>query len=327
MATSGTVSETTFNTLKVIDHAFRRCRLPAQAITAEMHSYAKDALYLLLSDLANGKPPSWCIERQVYPMYQNQPIVTLDVGTVGLLNVNYLQLQELTGTATVSTTTNKTYDLESASSVNSVGIKWSGYSVTLTFQTSDDAIVWTTVGTQTTLASSGEWTWMDISGALPARYFRITSTSAQSVEQYYLGTLPQEVPLGQLNLDSYAAQSNKVFPGRPVSYYFKRDRLNPLLYLWPAPWAASETAQLVVWRHRHVMDVGTLAQEVEVPQRWMEAIVNSLAARMAMETPSVDVNLIPMLEARAAASMSQARDGDNDGSSTFIQPRISAYTR
>ena len=38
MAYSGTVSETTFNALKVVDHAFRRCRLPAQAITGEMQS-------------------------------------------------------------------------------------------------------------------------------------------------------------------------------------------------------------------------------------------------------------------------------------------------
>ena len=36
MAMSGTISTTKFNTNAVIDHAFRRCRVSAQRITAEM---------------------------------------------------------------------------------------------------------------------------------------------------------------------------------------------------------------------------------------------------------------------------------------------------
>jgi hypothetical protein len=36
MAYSGNIGVKTFNALKVVDHAFRRCRLPAQAITSEM---------------------------------------------------------------------------------------------------------------------------------------------------------------------------------------------------------------------------------------------------------------------------------------------------
>jgi len=67
MAVSGTISTTTFNTNKVIDHSFRRCRLNAQAITSEMQSYALDALYLFLSELASVKTPSWCVEKQIYP--------------------------------------------------------------------------------------------------------------------------------------------------------------------------------------------------------------------------------------------------------------------
>jgi hypothetical protein len=63
-----------------------------------------------------------------------------------------------------------------------------------------------------------------------------------------------------------------------------------------------------------------------VPQRWLEAIVNNLAARMAAETPAVDVNLIPVLEQRSMMSMQRAWDGDNDGSPIQINPGIRAYT-
>ena len=41
---SNNISIKTFNALKVVDHAFRRCKLPAQAITAEMQDYALDSL-------------------------------------------------------------------------------------------------------------------------------------------------------------------------------------------------------------------------------------------------------------------------------------------
>ena len=97
MAYSDSISGTTFNALKVVDHAFRRCRLQAQAITAEMQDYALDSLYLMLSELANIKTPSWCIEKIILPMYENQQIVTLPLGTVEVLNLNYRTLQVVTG--------------------------------------------------------------------------------------------------------------------------------------------------------------------------------------------------------------------------------------
>ena len=325
MAYSGNISGTTFNALKVVDHAFRRCRLPAQAITAEMQSYALDSLYLMLSELANIKTPSWCIEKLILPMYENQQLVTLPVGTVEVLNLNYRTLQLLSGT-TVATSTSYTYSFSSTTVVDTVGIEWSGAAVPVTFQVSTNGSTWTTVGTSSAVAVAGEITWTDISGALPYLYFRITASSPLLYSAITIGNLPQEIPLGQLNRDSYVNQSNKVFPGRPSNYYFQRDLPEPVVYLWPAPFSAAEQAQLILWRHRQIMDTENLQQEVEVPQRWLEAIVNGLAARMAAETPAIDVNLIPVLEQRSAVSMQRAWDGDNDGSPIQINPGIRAYT-
>ena len=133
--------------------------------------------------------------------------------------------------------------------------------------------------------------------------------------------------MGVLNRDTYVAQSNKVFQGRPLTYWFQRDIARPVMNLWPAPNAAAEQQQLIVWRQRHIMDTENLQQDVEVPQRWLEAIINGLAARVAAETPAVDMNLIPVLEQRAAISLQRAWDGDGDGSPTFINPGIGCYTR
>jgi hypothetical protein len=59
----------------------------------------------------------------------------------------------------------------------------------------------------------------------------------------------------------------------------------------------------------------------------MDAIVAMLAFKVAEETPEVEATLVPQLEQRALIAVQAARDGDNDGSSTFVQPYISPYTR
>jgi hypothetical protein len=326
MAYSGNIGGTTTNALKVVDHAFRRCRLPAQAITAEMQTYALESLRFMLNELANIKTPSWCIQRLILPMYQNQPLVTLPDGTVEILNLNYRVLQLLSG-ASVTTSTSYTVDFTTQTTVDTVGIKWSAAAVPVTFQVSTNGTVWTTVGTSSDTASVGEITWTDISGALPYNYFRVTATSPLNFSAITLGNLPQEIPLGQLNRDSYVNQSNKVFPGRPSNYYFQRNLPQPVVYLWPAPFVAAEAAQLILWRHRQIMDTENLQQEVEMPDRWQEAIINGLAARMAAETPAVDAQLIPILEQKALISQQRAWDGDNDGSPIQINPGIGAYTK
>ena len=326
MAFSGNIGLETTNALRVVEHAFRRCRLPAQAITAEMQEYALQSLRFMLDELSNRRTPSWCIDSVLLPMYQNQPLVTLPVGTVEVLNLNYRTLQLLTG-ATTTTSTSRTVIFDDPTVVSSVGVKWSGATTTLTFETSNDGIVWTTVGTATPVASAGDITWFDIDAALPAQRFRVTGAGTLNYSAITLGNLPQDIPLGQLNRDSYVNQSNKIFPGRPTSYYFQRNVAQPVVYLWPAPFVAAEQAILVLWRHRQIMDTENLRQEVEVPRRWLEAIINGLAARVAAETPTVDANLIPALEQRAALSLQAAWDGDNDGSPIQINPGIGAYTK
>jgi hypothetical protein len=97
--------------------------------------------------------------------------------------------------------------------------------------------------------------------------------------------------------------------------------------LWPAPFIAAEQAQLILWRHRQIMDTANLQQDVEVPQRWLNAIVDNLAAKVAYETPQVDAQLLPVLEQKAAMSLQRAWDGDNDGSPIQINPGIGVYTK
>ena len=97
MAYSGTVSETIFTTRQVIETAARRCQIAPSTLTADSVEIASNALYLLLSDLANQGAPLWCVEKQLYPLYEGVPDIVMAIGTVDVLNGNTRRLQVLDG--------------------------------------------------------------------------------------------------------------------------------------------------------------------------------------------------------------------------------------
>lgn len=328
MAFSNTVSQTNFNTRRVIDNAIRRCKLTAQQITAEHIDIANDQLYLFLSDLANQGAPLWCIEKQIYPLYEGVGDITMTDGTVDILNSNFRTLQRVEGTNT-DTSTARTVNFTTEIFVANVGIRWSAAAVPIAFERSDDGLVWVTVQTETPTASAGEWTWYDLDSSVAARYFRVRATSGTlGFSEIYLANTPTEIPLARMNRDDYTNLPNKAFQNnRPLQYWFDRQVNNPIMHMWPVPNNAATVCQIVVWRQRYIMDVGTMTQDVEVPQRWLEAIVSGLAAKMALELVEVDVNLIPILDQKAAISLNIAQMEERDNSPMMIAPNISPYTR
>lgn len=328
MAFSNTVSQTNFNTRRVIDNAIRRCKLTAQQITAEHIDIANDQLYLFLSDLANQGAPLWCIEKQIYPLYDGVGDITMTDGTVDILNSNFRWLQEVSGT-NVDTSTTRTVTFTTDTFVANTGILWSAAAVPIALERSDDNLTWTTIQTETPTASAGEWTWFDLDSSVAARYFRVRATSGTlGFSQIYLANTPTEIPLARMNRDDYTNLPNKAFQSnRPLQYWFDRQVNNPIMHMWPVPNLAATVCQIVVWRQRYIMDVGTMTQDVEVPQRWLEAIVSGLAAKMALELVEVDVNLIPILDQKAAIALNIAQMEERDNSPMMIAPNISPYTR
>lgn len=328
MAFSGTVSQTVFNTRRVIDNAVRRCKVPAQSITSEHLDIAKDQLFLFLGELANQGTPLWCIEKVIVPLYDGQGDLTLASSTVDVLNSNLRYLQPVSGTDTVGPSSIQTY-FATATSISTVGILWAGASTAITLQRSNDGSNWTTIQNETPVANVGEWTWYDLDTSVASTYFRILSLSGAIVySQVYLANTPTEIPLARMNRDDYTNLPNKTFKSsRPLQFWFDRQVPSPIMHLWPVPNAAATTSQIVLWRQRYIMDVGTLTQELEIPQRWYEAIVSGLAAKLAMEMIEVDAQLIPMLDQKAATALNIAQMEERDNSPMMISPNISMYTR
>ena len=328
MAYSGTVSQTTFDTRRVIENAARRCKLPAQSLTSEHVDIAKDQLFLLLSDLANRGVQLWCIDKQIYPLYNGTGDLVLDTGTLDVLNSNLRSLQQVTG-INYDTTVYREVDFTTPTFVTTVGVKWSAASVPVSLQRSDDGVTWTTVQTESSNAAAGEWTWFDLDSSVAARYFRVLATNGTlNFERIYLGNTPTEIPLSRISRDDYTNLPNKSFQSqRPLQFWFDRQVQRPVMHLWPVPNEAAELSQIVLWRQRYIMDVGTLTQEIEVPQRWYDAIVAMLAAKLALEYVEVDPSMIPLLDGKAKEALYFAQQEERDNSPMSILPNISMYTR
>ena len=322
MAYSGTVSQTSFTTRKVIDSAVRRCRLRAEQITAEHISIANDQLYLFLSDLANQGLPLWCVQKTVYPLSAGQPQLPLATGTIDVLNSSLRSTPELAGTVTSTATEHEVF-LGSAGSVTTVGVTWGAFTP-FAIERSADGLVWDTVQTEST-----EQSWYDLDVVAAAPYYRLRATTGTlDVAAVYLGGTPTEIPLSRLNRDQYTNLPNKTFQSsRPLQFWLDRQAARPVMNLWPVPDAVAENSQIVVWAQRHIMDVGSMTQSIEVPQRWLEALTAGLAAKLAMELAEVDPQLIGLLDQKAAIALATAQAEERDNSPIQMLPDFSAYTR
>lgn len=328
MPVSGTVSKTTFNTRKVIDHAFRRCRLPPQGISSEMIAVANESLYLILSSLANRGIQLWCIDKLVLPLYEAVSEVPLPVGTVDILNANFRTLTRLTGTE-VATATTVSIDFGQEIQVTNVGVLWSGASTAYVIEVSEDGISWTTAETVANPdAVAGQWVWTDIDGALAKQFCRVRATVGNlNQEQVFFGNTPTEIPIARINRDDYVNLPNKTSQGRPLQYWLNRQRDFPIMNVWQVPNGDFTFAQIVAWVKRYIMDVGTMTQEIEVPQRWYDAIVYCLAVKIAEELPSVPIELVAILDQKMVRSLREAEDEERDNSPIYFTPNIAIYTR
>jgi hypothetical protein len=237
-------------------------------------------------------------------------------------------LQEVTG-ANYDGPTFREVDFSNATFVTTVGVFWTAASVPISLQRSDDSVTWTTIQTETPSAVAGQWTWYDLDSSVATQYFRVLATSGTlNFSQIYLGNTPTEIPLARINRDDYTNLPNKSFQSnRPLQYWFDRQVNQPVMHMWPVPNAGAATYQIVLWRQRYIMDVGTMTQEIEIPQRWYEAIVALLATRLALEVLEVDPQLVPTLNALADKALMIAQMEERDNSPMMIQPNIGPYTR
>lgn len=327
MATSGTVATTVIDTSAVMEHAFRRCKVLPSAQTPETVLIAKECLYMLLLNLGNRGLNLWAVEKAFIGLHQGQAAYETQTGTLDVLNVIYSQNTLVSATFSAQATGG----LASFTTANVLRV---GFSVSASFtgalviSTSADGVTYTA---QTTLPSAtytpGEDYWVDLPKIESIGHILVESASAPYpvIDGMKVSGAVYDLPCTQWNRDTYAVINNKTQQGRPSTSYFFEKKLIPTITLWPVP--NNDNDCLMIYRHRQPQDVGTLTQQLEIPQRWLDGFIWLLAARLCFELPAVPDTVINIVVQMADKQVFEAEQSETDGAPLYLTPGIGVYSR
>jgi hypothetical protein len=352
MAYSGTVGQTVINVQTLIDHGARRCGKLAEELTSEQVLSARQSLYFLLSDLGNRGIQFWTMTKKVIGLTPDKYIYDLPKGTIDLWNTLYRTMSRPSGSYTSSaggtvanaydgdvdtictqTSTNGNisvnYGTSNPTYIGSIGLlpastgTWS-----IIYEWSEDGTTWgTLVDLGSVAVVNNEWIWTDIVAGQTVPYYRcrVYNATTLSVRELYFGNNSLEVQMSSLNRDDYTNLPNKNFTAnQPYQFWFNRQIPNPQIYIWPVP--STAFVQMTCWYSRQIDDVGYLTDELEIPQRWYEAVQMMLAHKMSLELPQVAMDRIGYLEKMAEKHLYIAEQEERDRSPIYWAPNISVYT-
>lgn len=356
MAYSNTTGNTQVNVDQLIAYAYRDAGKQAEEMTPEYVDAARQALFYNLMDLSNRGVNLWLLENQLYGAVTAQQQLYLPKTVIDVREANWVYIinsqaaeylptdnplspaafeQNLNLVAT-STLAKNYLGVQYAQAQPVFYVGWNGYNATggtttynLIYEVSDDGIAWTTVQQfPTTTLKDREWKYFNIAITPNHLYYRLRNADATqtfSVRQIVFSTSQQVIPLARLNRDDYWNLPNKQFPAvRSLQYWFDR-QIDPSMYLWPVPNNDFQMFQLIV--EKQMEDVGSLTNQIYVPDRWLPSIQATLSHKLSLQLPGVDINRITYLEAQSEKLFLRASEEDRDKSPIYFQPNISYYTR
>ncbi len=355
MAYSGTTGNTTINVDQLLSYAFREAGKTSEEMTPEYVDAGKQALFYNLQNLSNLGVNLWLLENQLYGAVTAQQQLVLPKTVIDVREANWVYIVNSAATSYLPTSNpespavfGQNLDLVSTSTVgnNWFGLSYSpgqpvfyvgfnGYNSTggtttynFAYEVSNDGITWKTIQQlPTTTLSDRQWAYFNISTTPNYYYYRLRETVATTftVRQIVFSTSQQVIPLARLNRDNYWDLPNKQFPSvRSLQYWFDRT-IEPSMYLWPVPNNDFQMFQLIV--EKQMEDVGSLTNQIYVPDRWINCVQKQLSHSMSLQLPGVDLQRIQYLEGQAEKAFQQASDEERDKSPIYFQPNISYYTR
>lgn len=133
---------------------------------------------------------------------------------------------------------------------------------------------------------------------------------------------PNDRSLTRISISQRSQITEKLEPGTPTQYYVYRS-LTPEVNIWPVP---TEDGIFAYWYLRTIQDAGAYTNTIDVPGRFLPALVNGLAYYLAMKTPGA-AERVPVIQAEYERQFQLAAEEDRDRSSFFMLPDLSAYSR
>jgi hypothetical protein len=357
MAYSNTTGNTTINVDQLISYAYRDAGKTAEEMTPEYIDAAKQALFYNLQNLSNRGVNLWLLENQLYGALTQQQQLVLPKTTIDVREANWVYVQNLQASTylpvdnlTAADAFNQNSTLTSLAvstpSENWLGlgyqqqqsvyyVGWNCYApnggtqtYNLVYEYSDDGVNWIVKQTFPEITMTDyQWQYYNIPITEPHLFYRLRETVATtfSVRQIVFSTSQQVIPLARLNRDDYWNLPNKQFPSvRSLQYWFDRT-IEPSMYLWPVPNNPYQMFQLIV--EVQMQDVGSLTNQIYVPDRWINCVQKQLSHSLSMQLPGVDMARVQYLELQAEKAFQQASEEERDKSPIYLQPNFSYYTR
>ena len=365
MTTSGTVSGYSFNLGRVIDHAFRRAGVQPEQISAEQLDYAKALVFTLTSEWVNAGFPLWTQKYYLLNTPIGSPDVYAPVGTVDIRQAYWRIFNPYRGNATTSAGADASplftgepndtdvviagpnagviVDFGSETELDTIGVLLGGSSTltaSLIVKTSLDGVTWTTSQLlDLTTYTPGQWTYFDLNPSVMSQFVQLvlpSGTFTLNALNFCLAN-GNDIPLGPLNIDDYYNLPDKQFQSnQPNSSYLNRELAQPNLKIWPVLnvqgfYRGTVTALV----RRYIQDPGELTDDVEVPQRWLEALIWRLASLLVHELPTpTEQTALVAWQARVALTDKNRRDAEalvwaEERTRAPIRwsPNFSVYTR
>lgn len=147
------------------------------------------------------------------------------------------------------------------------------------------------------------------------------SSATIDITEAVLNRDSTDLQLERITMEEYLKIPRKSQTGRPNQYAIRRDRGNPVLFLWPIP--ENTTDILKLEQVKYTEDVTKSAgQNADISRRFLPCLTTGLAYYMAMKRPGVDVGRIGLLKAEYEERLMNAMNEDRERASAYFLPRI-----
>ena len=127
-----------------------------------------------------------------------------------------------------------------------------------------------------------------------------------------------DLTITRISEPTYSTIPNKLIQARPIQIWVQR--LNtPQVTVWPVP-DGSQSYQLVYWRLRRIQDAGGGVNTMDMPFRFMPAMIAGLAYYLSMKVPGA-LERMPVLKEQYDTAWQAASDEDREKAAVRWVPR------
>jgi len=128
-----------------------------------------------------------------------------------------------------------------------------------------------------------------------------------------------DLTITRISVSTYSSIPNKLTQARPIQVYINRQAETPNVTVWPTP-DGSQAYSFVYWRLRRIQDAGDGSNTMDVPFRFIPAMVAGLAYYLSMKLPNA-LERMQMLKAQYDEAWDFASTEDREKAAIRFVPR------